>query len=320
MAKRRSGRGGVLVAGLGLGVAAGVALGTLVLAPNIPSENNSAVEASAAAEPPTKQSPEAEEGHAPDQEGWSQPDDDAVAALGPALVAGSLEERPVLVVRTADSDESGTDRLAELAGQAGAVDAGRIVLTEKFFDRESADELRSLADNSLPAGAELSAKSTSSGMHAGELLAAALLLDPDSAEPQASTEDRQLVLTTLREAGFIEYEEGTIRPAQGVLLATGDSAEPPAAAEFAEALKAGGAATVVTGPRTSADDGVIAVLREEGSQVSTVDTAEQSWARVSAVLALAEQMGGGAGAYGLGDGADGTVPTPGDNDSGEEKH
>lgn len=300
MARRHTGRGGYLIAGLGLGVAAGVVIGTLVIAPNVPGFEQQET-------PPPAAAPKPEE----KDEGLSQNEDDAVGALGPALVAGSLKDRPVLVVRFADADTDSTDQLRELTGHAGAIDAGQIVLTDKFFDKDQADELRSNAANSLPAGATLSPDATGAGTHAGELLAAALLLSPESGEPEATTEDRKLVLTSLREAGFIDFEDGTIRPTQGVLFATGDTVDAAAEADFFEAFKKAGAAAVVTGPKDSAADGVIKRLRDDKSEVSTVDTAEQSWARVSAVLALVEQFGGGSGAYGVAGNAEGTVPAPG---------
>lgn len=308
MTQRRSGRGGFLVAGIGLGIAAGVAVGTLVIAPHVPGGADTATDGAAAGAEQT-QSPQ-EDGQEQEQQEWSDPDDDAVAALGPALVAGSLTERPTIVMHTADSDTAAADKLAELTEQAGAIPAGRIELTEKFFDPAAADELRTLAAHSLPAGAQLSTDAEGAGTHAGELLAAALLLDPDDAQPQASTDDRELVLTSLREAGFIDYDDDTILPAQGILLSTGDSTDDTAARDFAEALHAGGAATVVAGPRASAEDGVIRALREGESEVSTIDSAEQSWARVSAVLALVEQIAGDSGHYGLADNAQGTVPAP----------
>lgn len=298
MRSTQSGRGPILVAGVGLGVALGAALGMFVLAPNTPGFGPSA-DTAAHSEAP------AGEPEGPDtvEEDSAAAANDAVAAVAPALVANSLNQRPVIILRAEPADPQVATEIGELSAQAGAIDAGEITLTEKFFDPAAAEELDNIVAETLPEVAT----------SPGEMVANALLLDPDTAEPRVAPDKRAEILTSLREAGFIDYEDGTILPAQGIIVLTGGAADNTVAgaqSEFAFALDSGGAAVVVAGPFEDADDGALAAVRSGDTPVSTVDTANESWAQISTVLALAEQIGGGFGHYGVADNADATIPSP----------
>lgn len=304
---RTRGRGGFITAGLGFGVAAGVALGALVIAPNLPYEAGASgatdQEEQEADVSPTEEFAVAQLGAA----------NDMVSQLAPGVSEGTLADRPVLQLRTTDAETSGLDATRDLMTGAGAIDAGTIVLNPKFFSPAGADELKSIAASTLPAGAELSTESLSSGTHAGQLLAAALLLDPETGEPMASTEDRALVLQSLRDAEFIDYPDGTVLPAQAIMLATGTGSDDLVVdnqVDFATALQDSGAVTVATGTiEAAADEAFLGRLRAADTAVSTVDSIGQPWAQFSVLLATVEQISGGeSGDYGAAAAVD--APTP----------
>ena len=93
---RGSGKAGWLVGGLGFGVAAGVLLGTLVIAPNMPEGSGPS------AGVPTEKLAAAET-RADIAEAQAASSDSVVGELAAAAVEGALADRPVLVVRTADA-------------------------------------------------------------------------------------------------------------------------------------------------------------------------------------------------------------------------
>ncbi|AKK11037.1 copper transporter [Corynebacterium uterequi] len=297
---RRAGRAPLLIAGLGFGVALGTALGAFVLAPTMP-------DAAGSAQPtaPTAQPAEASSGAK-----------EIVAAWGPRVVADTLVGRPVIIMASPGANDADVAALADALHRAGAIDAGRIDVTDSLFATSGADALRTIAAETLPAGASLSEGSLDSGTHAGELLGSALLLGPADAAPLATTEERALVLSTLRDAGMLSYEEGTIRPAQAVVFVGGESADPAVVesmARFVEALRGRGAGVVVaaSGDADGSDTdgaGVADTLAAAGSPVSTVDTVADPWSPSSVVLAVAEQISGASGHYGRGEGVTGLVP------------
>lgn len=297
--RNRSGRGGVLIAGLGFGVAAGVALGMLVIGPNLAGDGAAGPDDRGEVEQ-VRQESEINAAQADSADAW-------IGNQAEEAVAGTLEQRPVLLMRTPDADDEDVGNVAWLLRQAGAVDAGRITLEEPFLSQDGADRLKSIVANTLPAGAQLSEASLDPGTHAGDALGAALLLDPETAEPTASPEERALLLESLADAGYLSYERGTILPAQAVVIVTGgndgtgdNGFGANTLAQFAASLDDNANGTVVAGRITAASDtGPIALIRDQaGDRVSTVDSLSRTWGRMATVLAVREQIDGGAGAYG----------------------
>lgn len=324
MPKKKTGAPGLVASGLAWGIAAGIALGALVVAPSMaPIADNSFnnIEGSS--------SGEGGKGAVADEAAQRQVDA-ANALLGNTsteIVEGALDQRPFMIIRTPDANADDVDVTSWLAKQAGGIGSGQITLTDKFLSAEGADELRSIIATTLPAGAQLSVDNQAPGVHAGESLGAALMFDPKGDQPLATVDDRAVVLQALRDAGFIEYQDGTITPVQGIILVTGgalneDEAEgntdessaysATVMADFARALDSRGDAVVLAGRRgAAAEKGSIAQLRsDEKSKVSTVDSLESETGRISTVLALAEQINGGSGAYGSASNANAESPAP----------
>ena len=312
-------RTGVGIAGAGIGLALGAGLGVFLLSPNIPGATSADTSAATVASS-EHEALEAKEQRAQRKAAAA---DEVVAASGQDIIDGVLDEQPVLVLATADADEDDVEKLRASLQRAGAIDSGVINLAEKFFSQDGADELKTIVANTLPAGTELSAENRDPGTHAGQALGAALTFAAGTDSPNSTTEDRGLLLETLADAEYLDYESGTILPGQAVVLVTGAGANGGAAdssaefvaknqAAFAQALDEAGGATVAAGRAGDADaTNAVEQLRANDAAtaaVSTIDAVDQTWGRLATVLAVAEQLQGASGAYGFGDSADAALP------------
>lgn len=308
---RSNGRAGAAVAGVAFGLAAGIALGTYVLAPSLPGG------ATAENQTLTEQRDEARF-EADVAKAQQQSADTFIDEVVPAAIRDALRDRQVLVLRTADSADEDYQALKNALQVAGAGDSGTITLEEKFFSQDGADELKSIITNTLPAGVQLSVDKLDAGTHAGEALGSALALNPETAQEQASSEDRAIVLQALSGAGFVSYETGTILPAQAIIVLTGNDGSPDQQfaaqqqVEFARALDSRGGNVVLAGRIAAASDtGALGILRANANarqEVTTVDSVDRSWAQAAVVLGLREQLAGLAGAYGTAANAEAVAP------------
>ncbi|MDO5077328.1 copper transporter [Corynebacterium sp.] len=297
------------VTGLMLGIALGVVVGTYVLGPNLPGGSNQENTSAIAMLDEARDEAEAAKAQAKTVDRY-------IASIAEGTVDASLIDRSVLVVTTPDASDEDVEHVDWLLRRAGAIDAGVLKLEKKFLDQESADSLKRIVTDTLPAGAQLSTDTLDPGMHAGEALGYALA--SVDGQPSASDEDRTALLEALKQGGFISYKDSAITPTRGVLLVTGndDGSENSFAAATVAALAQGmdsqGVGVVVAGRLQSAEEGgVIGRIRQrpEGrDNVSTVDSVDQSFGRMGAVLAMAEQLEGGSGAYGAATDTDAAAP------------
>lgn len=305
---RGSGRTGWLIGGLGFGVAAGVLLGTLVIAPNMPEGSG-----------PSPQELEAANVRADIAEAQAASSDSVVGELAASAVEGALADRPVLVIRTADAVGEDVAGVEKLLADAAAIDAGTLTLGEEFFSSAGADQLKAIVATTLPAGAQLSEDRLDPGLHAGEALGSALMLNPETGEEQATSEERALLLRALRDAGYLDYEDGTILPAQVIVVVTGDSDGGGEAglaarnlADFVGALDSRGNGVVLAGRiRSASDTGAVGLVRANpGNGVSTVDSVDRAVGQMAAVLSVREQLAGETGSYGSAESAEAATPAP----------
>lgn len=246
-------------------------------------------------------------------------DADAFAgATGPKVVAGALDKRSIVLVTTDDARPSDRDALKQLAGQAGATVTGEIQLTAAFSDPDKADQLRQVVTRLQPAGAKFPTAGDP-GTLAGALLGSVALLNKDNAQPQSTPDELAAALGGLTDGGFVK-PSANVRPAQlAVVLAggkaSGDGAGDKAAtlARFATQLDRSGAGAVLAGdPESAEGTGAIGNVRADTSAtsiLSTVDNVNTAAGRVSAILALREQLDGAAGRYGIAGNAQ--APAPG---------
>ncbi len=307
----------LIITGLGFGAALGIALGTLVIAPNMDSGSGPGGESTS--EVREKYGKLVLDNNIAEAQLDSA--DSVMGELGRYVVDGSLVQRPVMVVSMPDADDADVKAVKDLLGSADSTDAGSIKLTEKFVAQESADKLLSLVTTTLPAGAKLDKKKIDAGTHAGQALAAGLMMDAKTTEPLASVDDRATLLRALRDAGYIEYKDGTILPAQAVVVVGGgmtpgeedDSAAAKYAIDttvnFLEGFDSVDTAMVYAGHVESAgDDGVLDKLRADKTEISTVDSIDHPVSQMASVLAVKEQLDGGHGVYGSAANAESAAP------------
>lgn len=240
--------------------------------------------------------------------------DEFAARTGAATVRGTLTGQTVALV-TLGAEPEDRDAVVALVRVAGATYTGEVGLTDAVADPSRAAQLRELTASLLPTGAQLPA-AADTGTLTGGLVGGVLLAPGGRAE--ATPEQAAAVLSGLAAAGFVQPGQAPA-PANLVLVLTGGALEGVDAAESASVTarlaaqldRAGGA--VLAGRTGSADaTGAIGVARADTgivATVSTVDDVQSGPGRVSAVLALREQLDGRAGRYGTAASAqDGAAP------------
>ncbi|AIJ22786.1 copper transporter [Amycolatopsis methanolica] len=245
-------------------------------------------------------------------------DADAFAgSLGPKVVASALDRRSVVLVTTQEANPADRDALRQLIEASGARVSGELQLTDSFTDPAKADQLRQVVTRLQPAGSTFPTAGDP-GTLAGALVGSVLLLNKDTAQPQSTTDELAAAIAGLQDGGFANASPG-IGPGQLALVltggqATGDGAGDKAAtlARFAAQLDRSGAGTVLAGDPASAEGtGAIGFVRADTSAtsiLSTVDNANTAAGRISAVLALKEQLDGGTGRYGIAGNAQSPAP------------
>ena len=238
---------------------------------------------------------------------------DALAgSLTPSVLESRLKDRPVLVVVTPGASDEVVRAATETIASAGGIDAGRVRITDKAVDPAADAELEALVVN-LPIG-DAPADDADLGTQLGTALGRAGLLRAEDAKPHLNNEDRSTVLTTLADAGVIDFEPGTLRPGQLALVVTGPGEQESTAvrvAALARTLDREGAGVVIgaeVGQREAYD--AVTVLRSSGEEdVSTVDSLDTDAGLLSSGLALAEQLDRGQGHYGLRSDATSAAPS-----------
>jgi hypothetical protein len=242
--------------------------------------------------------------------------------LAGRMVHDALGGKSVVVFRTPDAKDDDVAAVSKYIGQAGGTVTGTVSLTQEFVDANSAEKLRTVVDSSiLPAGQQLSTKLVDQGSQAGDLLGIALLTNVNPAVPPVDDPQRDTVLASLRDTGFITYQPSDHMPAANAALIVTGSALPQDAgnqgvsvARFSAALAPHGSGTLLAGRDGSATGGAaVAVTRADtgmSSAISTVDDLDTAPGRITAVLGLHDLINGGhIGQYGTGHGATSiTVP------------
>ncbi|EGD53769.1 copper transporter [Gordonia neofelifaecis] len=234
-----------------------------------------------------------------------------IKAIGPQLTKGVLNKRSVLIVTAPDAADADVESLKGLVNDAGGTVSGQLALSTALVRDEQASKLRTVVDQSIPAGAQLRVEYTDSGSRLGDLMGVTVLSRPG--QSPASDNDRSTALQTLREGGFLEFADGAVKPADLVLVVTGGEMASDSGAQgqfigrFAAAMAARGSGGVLAGRTGSAEGGSpIGVVRSDPSlnnAVSTVDNVDQQTGQLTTVLALGDETDGRTGAYGTGPGA-----------------
>lgn len=280
--------------------------------------------------------------------------DDFVTAVSPALVSGQLGGHSVVLVLLPDADTAIVEPLTEALKTSGARVTGQVEVKGMWTDpTEQAirDRLVTQVEASLPAAPSGPAPSgpaasgpatsrlttTASGTTNERLsgLLARALVTTETSQTQRSDDTARTVLKGLSGAGLVAVDgEVASRATEVVVIApavdqnagkevTTSNPAPVdvgrAFSEMAIILDRACDGVVVVGPASSArSGGVVAALRGDSDTtkvVSTVDTGGGPMGVVATVLALREQLSGGSGSYGFGDGARSPLPALADSAS-----
>lgn len=237
------------------------------------------------------------------------------AMMAPRILRGALDGKSVVLFRTPDAADDDVDALARLVAQAGGTVTGTVDLTREFVDAHSAAKLLSVVNSPIvPAGKQLSTTSVDQGSQAGDLLGITLLTDKDPKVAPVDDAQRETVLSTLRDTGFITYGNQRIGPANTALIVTGGALKEDAGnqgatvARFAAGMAPHGSGTVLVGrDGSSSGTAAVAVTRSDSALstvISTVDDVDSESGRLTSVLALSDLAAGGKpGQYGIGKGA-----------------
>lgn len=312
MAGHSSGSIGILTAGIGFGAAVGIVFGTLMLAPNLPAADGEGASASRASRERIELTEERDTAQAQNDAA-----DEAFAAVMNDLVSERLTGHTVMLISTSTADDTEVDGVSSLLEAAGATDGGHIALSESFFSSDGADQLKSIVATTLPAGAQLSEDDLSPGTHAGDALAPVLFADSETGEAKATMDDRELLLQSLIDAGYLTTQ-GTLIPADAVVIVSGEedggsestSFFSRELANFARALGESGTTVVGAGYYAASSTGPLGLLRggQGSSQIATIDSIDHTWSQASLILATQEALAGEVGAYGAAGNAEAAVP------------
>ncbi|MBT0772550.1 copper transporter [Kineosporia sp. J2-2] len=255
--------------------------------------------------------------------------DEFTQATTSALVANALTGRSVVVVTLPGVEDDVVEPLTDAVTSAGGSVTGRIGVTDDWTaaDRESdrTGLLTSLTGD-LPSG-YVPTDGTSEERLA-QVLATSVVSSADTTPTGTAAADAATALNGLTTAGLIEVDGDLNGLASGALVlvpanpeaidsaaATASVTEEDGSAyvALASALDSTSGGSVATGPASAAaSGGVLTAIRDDdtvGADVSTVDTGSTAMGVVTAVLALQEQLSGGSGAYGFGEGVDAVLPT-----------
>lgn len=234
--------------------------------------------------------------------------------LAPRILAGTVKDRRVLVLALPGADDKAISGTEQMLGYGGATVTGEVKLTSTFTDPANSDALGDLASAKLPVDIHTTLPNNADGVESSAALLAAVLMKQTRA---VSKDSRTTVLTAYSTGQNLTVGKAVTGPAEAVVVVAGtpatdnDAAKRNAASLTVVRQFAKAGQTLVAGPGTSGDGNVIAAVRGDGalsSSVSTVDTLNLVQGQITTVLALAEQLAGTAGQYGLGDGAADLLP------------
>ena len=243
-------------------------------------------------------------------------------AVAPALVAGSLAGRSVLLVATGDEVATETvEEVSTLVGQAGGTVSGTVRLQPGYSDPAVAAEVQSYVTGpGLPTGVTLP-ETDDTGQLVGSLLAQVLMRPAAPGATVPDTAALSSVLAGLRALDVLDVDSASVTSADFAVVLTAGAPEEQDAeqrtdtlVDLALALDAAGSGAVVAGDAASAGDtGLVGVIRadpEDSAAVSTVDNVDSASGRISTVLALGRESQGTSGAYGTGEDAQPVPPLP----------
>ena len=246
----------------------------------------------------------------------SADDAKAVEALARPLTTGRLAGRSVLVVRTPGARDRDVKTVTAALEDAGASLTGTLRLTKTYVDPAKAQSpLEDLSLRLVPPEVDFPDGALPIE-RVGVVLARSTVRAPgdDGSADDGIDQDGAEVIAGLDELDAVRLDgtPGTRAELAVMVTGPGDTEEArPALVGLLDALDAGSLGAVLTGPgtaRTGLLDGVRQGDRPATDGPSTVDSAGTTLGSVATVLALAEQLTGRSGDYGLAPSARRVVP------------
>ncbi len=232
------------------------------------------------------------------------------STFGSQLVAGTLKNKPILLVGLPGVATGMEDGIAAQLTAAGAQITGRLNLANDYIDQSQAGKIDSMVTSNHPIGLTLTQTSDARILGA-ETLAYVLL-----GSGQAT--DLKSALSSFANLHMLSSNASDVNPAKSiVVIASGTIAKGAyggqAELDLVTALQAKGGNVVVAGDTGSATGGgTVALVRQSSvkSSVSTVDNADTPYGQVSTALAMAQLENSQTGHYGTAPGADALFPSP----------
>ncbi|WP_375498980.1 copper transporter [uncultured Jatrophihabitans sp.] len=232
------------------------------------------------------------------------------STYGAQLVAGRLKGRSVLVVSMPGTTQTMRNGVRSRIAAAGATVSGQVSLTKDYIDASQGNAIVTLATTNHPIDITLPETSDPAQLSAA-LLGFVLV---GKGQPSDLTQ----VLGGFSQLHMVDADAGLKASTDVVVIAKGSMAKDSYAQSselaFVNELAKKGGHVVVAGDDPSADkSGLVGLVRAPGGNrtgVATVDNADSAFGQVSAVLSLADAIGGRVGHYGTQNGADALFPAP----------
>jgi hypothetical protein len=240
--------------------------------------------------------------------------DEFAEKVSPRVLSRTLEDRPVVLVVMPGADEAAQSSLSDLVSRAGGSVVGTYQVQPRLVDPAEKSLVDNLARQVLRGIEDVGVTASAPTYERmGQLIGRAVGSTADAgAEPGTASAD---ILSSLRGAELLSTTDGGELKGSLVLVLLGDEPTDVSAADNIYAGLAVGLAAVtdgvaVLGSTASAEDGLLAALRDDvafTANVTTVDSAQSTAGRVAGILALAADADGQVGQYGA-SGIDGVVP------------
>jgi hypothetical protein len=228
----------------------------------------------------------------------------------PVLVDGLLTTHVTTIVVLPDADGGQVDAVEDVIIAAGGSVGERVTIESAWSDPEQSEILARVAENIAKGDRDEDTYDL-----AAQVLAEALLT-PGGRSVGEPSFDSIGVLGAFEIEGFISADEDEVILADTAIIVGSSGAVQDAdltLMPLMTALDDEGVGAVLAAPLGSdSDDGVVGVLRSSDADgvVSSVDRLDTVNGVTVTATALAEQIAGGVGHYGTGEGADGPAPDP----------
>jgi hypothetical protein len=252
-------------------------------------------------------------------QGQLKGDEEFARALVPRIVGDRLKGESVVFVEAPGANDQIRAEVAKMVQEAGATYTGQVTLNGKYVAEDQLAVLDALVNSVKPSDVTFAAGATPYD-RAAAVLASALVTDQAS---RAGREDASggEILAGFKDQGFLTTSgKPGARATLAIMIApatpsTGKSADAAnkALVSLASAIEDTDRGTVMAGtPDATADGGLIQVLRDSdvSAKISTIDTAGTASGQVVTIFALAQELTGKSGKYGIGSGVGGYLPTP----------